>query len=121
MPKTRVHNDFDNRNLGIESGPNGPRTVVIDWEILAEGLSSQDVVRFLMYQQVSSADELIGHYLDELEHFLGKRIDREEWLYGQELVTIAEWQIRGVLFGVMVAAPSAPIPDDQRGPMGERA
>ncbi|HEY5625075.1 MAG TPA: phosphotransferase, partial [Dehalococcoidia bacterium] len=46
MPKTLCHYDFDNRNLGIEQGPDGPRTVVIDWEILGRGVSASDVVRF---------------------------------------------------------------------------
>jgi hypothetical protein len=93
---------------------------VIDWEIVGEGLSSADVVRFLAYQQPPNAEELVGHYLDELERHLGRSIDREEWLYGSELVTIAIWQIVGVLFGVMVNAPSAPVPDDQRPAMRER-
>ena len=60
-------------------------------------------------------------FQQRLEANLGRPIDREQWSYGLELVTIAEWQIRGVIFGVMVSAPSAPIPDEQRGPMGERA
>jgi len=121
LPTTLVHMDFDNRNLGIEEGPNGQRTVVIDWETLGESHSSADVVRFLFYQQSSSSDELTAYYLDQLERHLGRGIDREQWLYGLDLVSIGEWQIRGVLFGVMVSAPSAPIPDEQRGPMGERA
>ena len=60
------------------------------------------------------------HYLDELERYLGRPIDRDEWLYGMELVTIAIWQIVGVLFGVMVSAPSAPVPDEQRADMKKR-
>ncbi len=62
----------------------------------------------------------MDHYLDELERHLGKRIDREEWREGFDLVTVAEWQIRGVLFGVMVSAPSAPVPNEQRPAMRER-
>jgi len=87
---------------------------------VGEGLSSADVGRFLAYQQPSNAEELVGHYLDELERNLGRPIDREAWLYGSELVSIALWQIVGVLFGVMVNAPSAPVPDDQRDAMRER-
>jgi hypothetical protein len=120
LPRTLCHYDFDNRNLGLRETPEGARTVVIDWEIVGEGLSSADVVRFLAYQQPSNAEELVGHYLDELERSLGRPIDREAWLYGSELVTIAIWQIIGVLFGVMVSAPSAPVPDDQRDAMKER-
>jgi hypothetical protein len=74
----------------------------------------------MVYQQPENRDELIDFYLDELEARLGHNIDRAEWKHGYDLATIAEWQIRGVLFGVMVAAPSAPIPDDQREPMKER-
>jgi hypothetical protein len=120
LPRTICHYDFDNRNLGLRQGPDGPQTVVIDWEIVGEGLSSADVVRFLSYQQPPNAEELVAHYLDELERYLGRPINREEWLYGMELVTIAVWQIVGVLFGVMVSAPSAPVPDDQRPAMQER-
>jgi hypothetical protein len=120
LPTTLCHYDFDNRNLGIRDTPDGPRTVVIDWEIVGEGLSSADVGRFLAYQQPPNAEELVGHYLDELERHLGRPIDRQEWLFGSELVTIAIWQIIGVIFGVMVAAPSAPVPDDQRPVMRER-
>ncbi len=120
LPRTLCHYDFDNRNLGLRDGPEGPQTVVIDWEIVGEGLSSADVVRFLAYQQPPNGEELVGHYLDELERHLGRGINREEWLYGSELVTIAIWQIIGVLFGVMVSAPSAPVPDDQRPAMRER-
>jgi hypothetical protein len=120
LPRTLCHYDFDNRNLGFRRRPEGDQTVVIDWEIVGEGLSSADVVRFLTYQQPPNAEELVGHYLDELERHLDRRIDREEWLYGSELVTIAIWQIIGVLFGVMVNAPSAPVPDDQRPAMRER-
>ncbi|MEE8549832.1 MAG: phosphotransferase [Gemmatimonadota bacterium] len=120
LPRTLCHYDFDNRNLGIRYTPGGAKTVVIDWEIVGEGLSSADVVRFLSYQQPANAEELVGHYLDELEKHLGRSIDREEWLYGSELVTIAIWQIVGVLFGVMVNAPSAPVPDDQREAMRGR-
>ncbi len=121
LPKTLCHYDFDNRNLGIEQGPNGPRTIVIDWEIVGEGISSADAGRFLFYQQASNSEQLFTFYLDELERCLGRPIDRGQWRFGLDLATIAEWQIRGVLFGVMVSAPSAPIPAEQRGPMGERA
>jgi hypothetical protein len=37
-----------------------------------------------------------------------------------DLGAIAEWQIRGVLFGVMVNAPSAPVPEEHRPMMRER-
>lgn len=120
MPLTLCHYDFDNRNLGIRHGPQGTQTVVIDWEILGRGLSASDVVRFLIYQQPPNLDELLDHYLDELERSLGKRVDRDGWREGFELVEVAEWQIRGVLFGVMVSAPSAPVPDEQRPAMRER-
>jgi hypothetical protein len=120
LPRTLCHYDFDDRNLGFRRTAEGDRTIVIDWEIVGEGLSSADVGRFLAYQQPANAEELVGHYLDELERHLGRSIDREEWLYGSELVTIAIWQIVGVLFGVMVNAPSAPVPDDQRAAMRER-
>ncbi len=120
LPRTLCHYDFDNRNLGIRQTPEGAKTVVIDWEIVGEGLSSADVVRFLAYQQPANAEELVGYYLDELERHLGRPLDREQWLYGSELITIALWQIIGVLFGVMVSAPSAPVPDDQREAMRER-
>ena len=120
LPRTLCHYDFDNRNLGFRETPDGPKTVVIDWEIVGEGLSSADVGRFLAYQQPPNAEELLGHYLDELERKLGRSIDREQWLYGSELVTIAIWQIIGVLFGVMVNAPSAPVPEEQRSAMRER-
>jgi hypothetical protein len=120
LPRTLCHYDFDNRNLGVRETLDGLKTVVIDWEIVGEGLSSADVGRFLAYQQPPNAEELVGHYLDELERFLGRGIDREEWLFGSELVTIAIWQIIGVLFGVIVSAPSAPVPEDQREAMRER-
>lgn len=120
LPRTLCHYDFDNRNLGMRQTPDGPQTVVIDWEILGVGVSSSDVVRFMAYQQPSNAEELVGHYLDELERSLGRAIDRDEWLRGMELVTIAIWQIVGVLFGVMVSAPSAPVPDEQRPDMKKR-
>src|SRR2546422_39264 len=55
LPITLCHYDFDNRNLGMRNGPEGPQTVVIDWEILGQGLSSADVVRFLSYQQPPNA------------------------------------------------------------------
>ena len=120
MPKTLCHYDFDNRNLGIEEGPDGPRTVVIDWEILGKGVSASDAVRFTVTQQPDDLDTVTDFYLDQLEAQLGHKIDREEWRLAFELGSIAEWQIRGVLFGVMVSAPSAPVPDDQRPAMRER-
>lgn len=120
LPRTLCHYDFDNRNLGLRETPEGAQTVVIDWEIVGEGLSSADVGRFLAYQQPPNVEALVDYYLDELERSLGRPIDREAWLYGSELVTIAIWQIIGVLFGVMVSAPSAPVPDDQRDAMKER-
>ncbi len=120
MPLTLCHYDFDNRNLGIRHGPQGTQTVVIDWEILGRGLSSSDVVRFLLYQQPANMDELVDYYLDQLEERLGQKIDRTDWRVGFDLAAIVEWQIRGVLFGVMVSAPSAPVPDDQRPAMRER-
>ena len=120
LPRTLCHYDFDNRNLGLRDGPEGPQTVVIDWEIVGEGLSSADVGRFLAYQQPPNPEELVVFYLDELERHRGRSIDREQWLYGSELVTVAIWQIIGVLFGVMVSAPSAPVPDDQREAMKAR-
>jgi len=120
IPLTLCHYDFDNRNLGIRNGPEGKQTVVIDWEILGRGISSSDVMRFLVYQQPPNADDLIEFYLDELEKRLGRRVDREQWREGSDLAVIAEWQIRGVIFGVMVSAPSAPVPDDQREDMKKR-
>ena len=116
QPKTLCHYDFDNRNLGIEGG----RTVVIDWEILGVGMSSSDVVRFTVYQQPEDLTATVNHYLDELERHLGTRVDRDEWWTGYDLASIAEWQIRGVLFGVMVSAPTAPVPDEHRPAMRER-
>lgn len=121
MPMTLCHYDFDNRNLGITQFPDGRlRTVVIDWEILGRGISGSDVVRFMMYQQPDDLEGMLDHYLDELERHLGREIDRKEWRRGYDLATIAEFQIRGVLFAVMVNAPSAPIPEDQRPAMKER-
>lgn len=120
MPMTLCHYDFDNRNLGIEDTPGGKRTVVIDWEILGKGMSSSDVVRFMVYHNPDNVEELQDHYLDALERELGKNIDRAEWKFGYDLAAIAEWQIRGVLFGIMVNAPSAPVPDEMRPLMKER-
>ena len=120
IPLTLCHYDFDNRNLGIRRGPQGTQTVVIDWEILGAGMSCADVVRFLVYQSPPNADDLRDYYLDELERHLGRQIDRWQWRFASQLQTVAEWQIRGVLFGVMVSAPSAPVPDDQRAAMKER-
>jgi len=120
LPRTLCHHDFDIRNLGFRDTPEGPKTVVIDWEIVGEGLASFDVGRFLAYQQAADAEELVEHYLDELARHMGRAIDREQWLYGSELVTIAFWQIVGVQFGVMVNAPSAPVPEGQRAAMRER-
>lgn len=120
MPMTLCHYDFDNRNLGIEDTPNGKRTVVIDWEILGRGMSSSDVVRFMVYHNPENVEELLAHYLDALERDLGQKVDRDQWLLGYDLAAIAEWQIRGVLFGIMVNAPSAPIPDEMRPAMKER-
>jgi hypothetical protein len=120
MPMTLCHYDFDNRNIGIEDGPDGRRAVVIDWEILGKGISASDVVRFMMYHQPDNLAQLQDYYLEELERLLGEKIDREEWHRGYEIGTVAEWQIRGVLFGVMVNAPSAPVPDEMREPMKER-
>jgi hypothetical protein len=120
MPMTLCHYDFDNRNLGIEDTPNGKRTVVIDWEILGKGMSSSDVVRFMVYHNPDNVEELQDYYLDQLEADLGQKIDREQWKFGYDLAAIAEWQIRGVLFGIMVNAPSAPVPDEMRPLMKER-
>ena len=120
MPMTLCHYDFDNRNLGIEETPNGPRTVVLDWEILGRGISGSDVVRFMVYHNPDNVEELQHFYLDELERALGEKIDREQWLLGYDLAAIAEFQIRGVLFGIMVNAPSAPVPDEMRPAMKER-
>jgi hypothetical protein len=120
LPRTLCHYDFDNRNLGLRDGLDGLQTVVIDWEILGEGLSSADVGRFLAYQQPPNADELVRHYLDELERSLSRSIDRDGWLYGSELVTIAIWQIIGVQFGALVSTPGSPVPDEHRAGLKER-
>lgn len=120
MPMTLCHYDFDNRNLGIDVGSDATRTVVIDWEILGRGISASDVVRFTVYQQPDDLEAMLDYYLDQLESNLGRKIDRDEWKHGYDLASVAEWQIRGVLFGVMVSAPSAPVPDDQRPAMRER-
>ena len=120
MPLTLCHYDFDNRNLGMRYGADGPQTVVIDWEIIGWGLSSVDVGRFLTYQNPPNVPELLAYYLDELERHLGKPLDREQWYKGFEIVAVAIWQIVGFLFGAMVAAPDAPVPDDQREGMRQR-
>ncbi|MDE3096493.1 MAG: phosphotransferase [Chloroflexota bacterium] len=120
MPVTLCHYDFDNRNLGMRFGPDGPQTVVIDWEIVGVGLSSADVGRFLNYQNPPNVPELLDHYLNELERHLGRALDREQWYKGYEVVAVALWQIVGFLFGAMVAAPEAPVPEDQRAGMRER-
>ncbi len=120
MPLTLCHYDFDNRNLGFRTGPHGAQTVVIDWEIVGVGLSSADVGRFLTYQNPPNMPELLDHYLNELERALGHAIDREQWYKGFEIVAVAIWQIVGFLFGAMVAAPEAPVPDDQREGMRQR-
>jgi thiamine kinase-like enzyme len=122
MPQTLCHYDFDNRNLGITKFPDGrDRTVVIDWEILGRGLSASDVLRLMFYQQPEDLDAMLDYYMDELERYLGKKIDRQEWRHGYDLGVIVEFQIRGVIFPAMVNAPSSPIPDDQRPAMKERS
>lgn len=120
MPLTLCHYDFDNRNLGMRDGPDGPQTTVIDWEIVGRGLSSSDVGRFLQYQQPPNIEELLEFYLDELERALGYAIDRPRWYKGYEIVSVALWQIVGFLFGAMVSAPDAPVPEDQREGMRQR-
>lgn len=100
MPVTLCHYDFDNRNLGLREGPDG--------------------LRFLQYQQPPNMEELLEFYLDELERGLGEKIDRAEWYKGYEIVAVALWQIVGFLFGAMVAAPEAPVPEDQREGMRQR-
>ncbi len=120
MPITLCHYDFDNRNMGMRDGPDGPQTTVIDWEIVGWGLSSADVGRFLAYQQPANLSELLDHYLNELERCLGRAIDRPEWYKGYEIVAVAIWQIVGFLFGAMVASPEAPVPDEQREGMRQR-
>ncbi len=120
MPLTLCHYDFDNRNLGMREGPDGPQTVVIDWEIVGQGLSSADVGRFLTYQNPPNMPELLDHYLNELERCLGKPVDRPLWYKGFEIVSVAIWQIVGFLFAAMVAAPEAPVPEDQREGMRQR-
>lgn len=120
MPITLCHYDFDNRNMGLRDGPDGPQTTVIDWEIVGWGLSSADVGRFLAYQQPPNQPELLDHYLNELERHLGHQIDRPSWYKGYEIVAVAIWQIVGFLFGAMVSAPDAPVPEDQRAGMRER-
>lgn len=88
--------------------------MVIDWEIVGEGLSPVDVGRFLAYQQPPNTDELLTYFLDELDRRLGWRIDREEWFFTSDLVTVAIWQIIGVQFGVLVNTPTSPVPPEQR-------
>jgi len=121
LPNTLCHYDFDNRNLGTEDGPDGARTVVIDWEIVGVGLGSPDVLRFLNYQNRGDSQEMMVYYLDELDRHLGRKVNREDWMFGAELVAIALWQIVGVLFGIMSSAPSAPVPGDQRAAMAARS
>lgn len=120
MPITLCHYDFDNRNLGMREGPDGPQTVVIDWEIVGRGPSSADVGRFLTYQQPPNMPALLEYYLDELERNLGATIDRVQWYKGFEIVAVAIWQIVGFVFGAMVASPEAPVPADQREGMRQR-
>jgi thiamine kinase-like enzyme len=120
MPLTLCHYDFDNRNLGLRDGPDGPKTVVIDWEIVGVGLSSADVGRFLTYAQPPNMAEHVEHYLTELERALGKPIDRASWYKGFEIVSVALWQIVGFLFAAMVSAPEAPVPPEQREGMRQR-
>ncbi|HZP56157.1 MAG TPA: hypothetical protein VFC53_01225 [Dehalococcoidia bacterium] len=120
MPRTLCHYDFDNRNLGMREGPGGVQTVVIDWELVGEGLSSADVGRFLTYQQPPNMEELLEFYLDELDARLAAPVDRAQWYKGFEIVAVAIWQIVGFLFGAMVAAPEAPVPEDQREGMRQR-
>jgi hypothetical protein len=115
-PMTLCHYDFDNRNLGIEDA----RTVVIDWEILGKGMAASDVVRFMVYQQPEDLEGTVEVYLDALERNLGEKIDRKDFRRAYDLGAVAEWQIRGVLFGVMVNAPSAPVPEEHRPMMRER-
>jgi aminoglycoside phosphotransferase (APT) family kinase protein len=114
LPRTLCHYDFDNRNLGLREGPDGAQTVVIDWEIVGEGLSPVDVGRFLAYQQPPNTEDLLAYFLDELDRRLGRRIDRDEWFFTSDLVTVAIWQIIGVQFGVLVNTPTSPVPPEQR-------
>jgi hypothetical protein len=74
----------------------------------------------MMYQRPEDFEGTVTYYLDELEGRLGRKVDRADWRRAYEIGSVAEWLIRGVLFGVMVSAPSAPVPDDQRAPMKER-
>jgi thiamine kinase-like enzyme len=120
MPLTLCHYDFDNRNLGLRDGPDGPQTVVIDWEIVGAGLSSADVGRFLTYSQPPNMPELLAFYLTELERNLGKPVDRPAWYKGFEIVSVAIWQIVGFLFAAMVSSPEAPVPPEQREGMRQR-
>jgi len=114
LPRTLCHYDFDNRNLGLRETPLGPVTVVIDWEVMGEGLSAVDVGRLLAYQNLPDPVPYVLHYLDELERHLGRPIDRAQWAYSFDLASIALWQIVGVLWAAMVNAPSSPLAPEMR-------
>lgn len=121
LPLTLCHYDFDNRNIGMRYGPDGPRTTVIDWEIVGVGpFGVADVGRFLQYQQPANMAELLEFYISELERNLGHGIDRAAWYKAYEIVTVAIWQIVGFLFGSMVSSPDAPVPPEQREGMRQR-
>jgi thioester reductase-like protein len=87
LPRTLVHNDFNPRNLCLQSTAAGPRLAVYDWELACVGAPQRDLAELLCFVLPDRADPLdveawIEHHRIALARETGAAIDRSAWRRG---------------------------------------
>lgn len=102
LPKTLLHGDLDDRNIGLSWLPSGEGEVIlIDWEWMGMGPAALDVAKIMIYlpllcepgspcPEVCWSDELPDFYFENYRAAGGKQLDHDTWRHSYDLGLVAQ-------------------------------
>jgi len=102
LPKTLLHGDLDDRNIGLSWLPSGEGEVIlIDWEWMGMGPAALDVAKIMIYlsllcepgspcPEVCWSDELPDFYYENYITACGKQLDHDAWRRSYDLGLVAQ-------------------------------
>jgi len=102
LPKTLLHGDLDDRNIGLSWLPSGEGEVIlIDWEWMGMGPAALDVAKIMIYlplqcepgspcPEVCWSYELPDYYYENYLTAGGKQLNHETWRRSYDLGLVAQ-------------------------------
>jgi Phosphotransferase enzyme family len=126
FPRTLIHGDLDDRNLGLRQGPasgaseEATELVLIDWEWMAFGTPALDVARFwggfpavcdlsMSLPEAAFSDELPAYYFEHYRAYGGALLDARAWHRACSLALLGLTMSQVSFIGSMIRHDVAPV------------